>query len=57
MVRHTKTPQNALQSVLGALITDRGDIMAIIIQSSNSYNGRETLTIREQEIVDGAIYP
>jgi hypothetical protein len=52
MVRHTKTPQNALQSVLGALITDRGDIMAIIIQSSNSYNGRETLTIREQEIVD-----
>ena len=52
MARHTKTPQNALQSVLGALITNRGDIMAIIIQSKNDYNGRETLKIREQDIVD-----
>jgi len=34
------------------LITDKGDIMAIIIQSKNSYNGRETLKIKEQDIVD-----
>ena len=34
------------------LITDRGDIMAIIIQSMNDYNGRETLKIKEQDIVD-----
>jgi len=26
--------------------------MAIIIQSKNSYNGRETLKIKEQDIVD-----